>query len=155
MTGKNSKGGIMTKFASLLAVSVFLSGTHGSFADCGQFSVALTNLPSSADTGFQVNGLNSAGRLTGFYFGPAAPAGHAFVFNPGNLVDAGTLGGSFSEGLAINSSGWIAGRSKLIGDDVYHAMAFDGATMFDLGTLGGDNSIAYAINDAGQVAGNS
>src|SRR4051812_46326666 len=126
MIEQNSKGAIMTKLASLLAVSVFLSGTHASLADCGQFPAVLTNLPSSDDTGFQVNGLNSAGKLTGFYFGPAAPAGHAFLFSPGNLVDAGTLGGSFSEGLAINSSGLIAGRSKLNDDATYHAMTFNG-----------------------------
>src|SRR5439155_1580244 len=81
--------------------------------------------PALDDSGFQVDALNSAGRLTGFFCIPGVHAGHAFVYSDGDLVEAGTLGGSFSDGLAINASGWIVGQSDVKDDAASHAFAFD------------------------------
>src|SRR5205085_11493110 len=106
----------MKNFAGVLTVTLLLSGATNSSADCGQLSATLTNLPALNDSGFQVNGLNSAGQLTGFFYIAGVHAGHAFVYGAGNLLDAGTLGGSSSDGYAINGHGWIAGQSQLLVD---------------------------------------
>src|SRR5688572_31755214 len=56
----------------------------------------------------QVNGLNNAGQITGLSFlsddpeDPLSMEVHAFRFSGGVTTDLGTLGGAFSQGLAIN-----------------------------------------------------
>src|SRR5256885_14273097 len=127
----------MKNCVRLLGISLLLFATRNTLADCGQLSATLSTLPAIDGAGFQVNGLNSAGQLTGFYYIAGVHPGHAFVYGAGNLLDVGTLGGSFSDGFGINSSGWIVGQSQMEGDAASHAFAFDGATLFDLGTLGG------------------
>ena len=75
--------------------------------------------------------------------------------------DLGTLGGSSSHALGINSSGQVVGDAHLAGDlHVSHAFrtaansAINPATD-DLGTLGGSSSAAFAINSSGQVVGDA
>src|SRR5258706_14628009 len=68
-----------------------------------------------------------------------AHAGTATVYN------LGTLGGSISQGNAINSNGQVAGSSQAAGSTVYHAFLYSGTAgsggaMADLGTLGGAES---------------
>jgi probable HAF family extracellular repeat protein len=69
-----------------------------------------------------------------------------------SVTDLGTLGGTVTEGLAINSQGWVTGFSQLTGSTDYHAFLYDGS-MHDLGTLGGSQSDGTGINDSGRVAG--
>lgn len=68
------------------------------------------------------------------------------------VTDLGTLGGTESRGLGINSSGHVTGYSYTSSGDK-HAFLYDG-TMHDLGTLGGD-SIGNSISDNGQITGSS
>src|ERR1043166_208479 len=81
-------------------------------------------------------------------------ASEANAAGPYDLIDLGTLGGSFSEARGINRVGQIAGYSTTV-DGFQHAFVWDPTSgLRDLGTLpGGLQSIAHAINDAGQVAG--
>lgn len=82
---------------------------------------------------------------------------HAFRHDTGGFSDLGTLGGSFSYGLAINSAGTIVGHS-LTASPGWQQHAFscgvDGV-MRDLGTLGGEHSQANGINDLGQIVGSA
>ena len=68
------------------------------------------------------------------------------------ITDLGTLGGTSSQGVAINASGQATGSSATA-DEETHAFLWDGTTMQDLGTLGGSDSGGAAINDSGQVTG--
>ena len=52
------------------------------------------------------------------------------------LTDLGTLGGTSSQGVAINASGQATGTS-ITADGETHAFLWDGTTMLDLGTLQG------------------
>src|ERR1043166_449418 len=75
------------------------------------------------------------------------------------IYNLGTLGGSDSEGDAINVGGQVAGSSATAGDLVGHAFRYtdtpgSGGVMADLGTLDhGAVSYGYGINASGQVAG--
>jgi probable HAF family extracellular repeat protein len=52
-----------------------------------------------------------------------------------------TLGGTSSGGNSINDQSWVAGYSRLTGDQARHATLWrNGSTAEDLGTLGGPNS---------------
>lgn len=81
-------------------------------------------------------------------------AGTAGATSSYELIDLGTLGGTFSTSRAINDSGWVVGYS-LLSDGTQHAFLYDGMSMQDLGTLGGTWSEARGINDSGWVAGSS
>jgi probable HAF family extracellular repeat protein len=71
-------------------------------------------------------------------------------------IDLGTLGGSISMAIAVNSSGQIVGMSSMVGYAQNHAFAWQSSTgMVDLGTLGGTYSSAASINAAGQIVGQS
>lgn len=80
----------------------------------------------------------------------------------GEIIDLGTLGGSFSFGNAMNNRGQVIGLALNTVPDQYsmvglgtetHAFIWQNGHMEDLGTLGGPDSWAAAVNERGQVAG--
>ncbi len=80
----------------------------------------------------------------------------------GEIVDLGTLGGSFSFGNAMNNRGQVVGIALNTIPDQYsflglgtetHAFLWKNGHIEDLGTLGGPDSWAAAVNESGQVAG--
>jgi uncharacterized membrane protein len=90
----------------------------------------VTNLGSLGAGGTVAAGINATGEVTGYSFlstlvpTPECPPvygntkktcvehpWHAFLYSNGQMTDLGTLSGDFSEGNAINASGWVAGES--------------------------------------------
>jgi probable HAF family extracellular repeat protein len=69
------------------------------------------------------------------------------------ITNLPTLGGFFSEPLALNASGQIAGIASTPGELQYDAFLLSSNVMTDLGALGGMESEATAVNSLGQVAG--
>ncbi|HEX8816360.1 MAG TPA: DUF3466 family protein [Terriglobales bacterium] len=88
-------------------------------------------------------------------------AEHALLWDNGNIVDLGNLGGkAWNTPMAINNRGQIVGFSDLHGDQDganpnFHAFLWTKENgMQDLGVLEGDAiSEALGINDEGQVVG--
>ena len=79
---------------------------------------------------------------------------HAFIYTNGRSTDLGTLGGTYSEGWGINSSGQAVGHadiSRTLPD--HHAVLYNHGVNVDLGTFGGSRSMANSINDIGQIVG--
>jgi probable HAF family extracellular repeat protein len=94
----------------------------------------------------------------------ALTAKHALLWQNGNVVNLGSLGGvGWNTPMAINSRGDIVGFSDLTGDTStgqlvanFHAFIWtkQSGKMVDLGTLAGDNvSEALDVNDQDQVVG--
>src|SRR5258708_3564379 len=123
---------------------------------CGSGTSTITNLPAPSGYVFQVNALNATGQFTGFFYieGDHPQDAHAFRYDNGVVADLGTLGGSISEGIAINASGQVAGDGFVTGSQ-FHAFTDPSGPLVDLGTLGGYYSSPSAINNAGQIAGGS
>jgi len=71
------------------------------------------------------------------------------------LTDLGSLGGSYSDGIAI-SAGGVTGSSNVSGNTAVHAFQYSVSTgMVDVGTLGGRISFGHGISQSGFVTGNS
>src|ERR1044072_7923805 len=68
-----------------------------------------------------------------------------------------SLGGSNSRGSSINNRSWIAGFSRLTGNQNRHATLWRNDSLFDLGTLGGsekNSSVVWPVkNNRGFIAG--
>lgn len=121
-----------------------------------------------ANSGRESNGLaiNSAGDVTGFFstgtcspsmgFSPSCLAPfHAFVYQGSDLVDIGTLGGTYSEGTGINDSNEIAGVSSVTGSNLNHLFLYAKGHMSDLGTVAGQSFFNAEINNRGEIVGSA
>jgi probable HAF family extracellular repeat protein len=86
-----------------------------------------------------------------------APTAHGLLWNGGNPINLGNLGGSLNTNpFAINDLTQVTGTSDVAGDLTSHAFLWQNGTMQDLGTLPGDYySVGYSINDVGQIVGQS
>src|ERR1043166_8075307 len=135
--------------------SIVLFLAHSNARLCGQSVSVIVPLPSLGGSVMEVNGLNSAGQITGFAYTTGDLAAHAFFYSDGIMNDLGTLGGAISQAFALNSAGQVVGQADLSGFNQTHAFLSSGTNLFDLGTLGGSYSSGLFVNDAGQVAGRS
>jgi probable HAF family extracellular repeat protein len=97
--------------------------------------------------------INNKGQIVGLAFIDGVASGPV-LWDNGEIIPLGTLGGELGDAARINNHGEIAGSSDLA-DGTYHAFLYSDGSMMDLGTLGGRNSSAYGLNDRGQVVGYS
>lgn len=103
--------------------------------------------------------INNLGQITGISFTgreflptPTVPFDEAFLYENGQMIGIGGLGGQVSYGYAINDLGQIVGQSSLPNQEL-HAFVWDKAGgMRDLGTPG-LQSIATHINNQGVIVG--
>lgn len=88
--------------------------------------------------------INNAGQIV------VRSSNHTFVLSGGGYTDIGSLGGSLTDGYAINDPGQIVGISALDrpAGGVAHAFLYSGGMMQDLGNLD-----PTAINGNGEVVG--
>src|SRR5215472_8266845 len=73
----------------------------------------------------------------------------AFEWSNGTMTDLGTLGGNYSQGVAINGSGEVVGSSAGKSSGTGGAFLSNGHGMHQLSPP----AVAYGINDSGQVVG--
>src|SRR6185436_9643362 len=128
---------------------------------------AMYNLGTLGGTNSYGYGVNTTGQVTGASDRTGDSKTHTFLWKPsapngtsGTMFNLGSLGGTESNGGAINASGQVSGSSLTNGDAAYHAFLWKPTTpngtsgaMHDLLTLGGTESYGGTINANGQVAG--
>src|SRR6266496_4615242 len=69
-----------------------------------------------------------------------------------HVSNLNTLGGTNSRGNSINNQSWVAGYSRLAGNQSRHATLWRDGSLLDLGTLGGPNgSVTWNVKDTGGV----
>ncbi|NOU14538.1 MAG: hypothetical protein HOO92_11365, partial [Methylococcaceae bacterium] len=84
------------------------------------------------------------------------PVGVTLAAPAYTVTDLGTLGGTYSNGAALNEAGQIVGHSHLLTNTPLHAFLWqEGVGLEDLGTLGGSHALASGINNFGQIVGHS
>jgi len=97
--------------------------------------------------GSSANGINIHDQFVGAIFSMAT------LFDHGEQIPLGTLGGSFSEASAINDAGEVTGWGAIPIDQGIHAFRWRDGAMTDLGTLGGEQSRGDAIAANGDIVG--
>ncbi len=101
--------------------------------------------------GFQVQALNDDGLIVGWKtneLGFQRP----LLWENGQLIDLGTLGGTSGQAFDVNSKRQIAGTAQDASFDG-RPVVWQGGTIVDLGTLGGTDGRSFGINEKGQVVG--
>jgi probable HAF family extracellular repeat protein len=115
------------------------------------------------------NYINDRGQVAGGSFAnsvinPATgrPTTHPFLWEHGEMMDLGTVGGSFANPEGINNQGEVVGEVTLPGDPgcngspdncEFRAFVWERDSLKDIGTLGGSQASALGVNDSGEVVG--
>ncbi len=106
-----------------------------------------------------VMGVSENGVIDPVFEGPQQIA---VVWNDGQIMSLGTLGGGLSYGNAMNNQGNVVGITTNTTPDPFsflgagtqtRAFLWRDGVMLDLGTLGGPDGWAASVNERGQVAG--
>ncbi len=105
--------------------------------------------------------MNESGQVTGFSYTNSIPDPETgiptidpFLWENGQMIDIGTLGGVFGFATGLNNRGQVAGSSNVTRDgSIVHAFLWERGSLVDLGTFGGDFSNAFWIDDSGEVVG--
>ncbi len=106
--------------------------------------------------------INNNGQLAGSSYTPGAwGQQHATMWDGTRAIDLGTLGGTYSVGRGINSTGFVVGNSEIRDQSGSHAFVWDGHHMLDLNTLINSEAVdagwvlgnANGINDQGSIIG--
>ena len=137
-TGINDAGHVVGNALSTLDFMI-----HG-FVWTGTADTRPKMLP---DPGSSANAINRHDQVVGAIFSAG------MLFERGRKTPLGTLGGSWSEGVALNDVGEVTGWAALPGDGQAHAFVWRDGSMTDLGTLGGWQSRGAAIDRHGNVVG--
>jgi len=109
--------------------------------------------PPSVTRSFAVS-ISDNGYITGEY-ADSQDWDRAFLHDGSSFIDLGTLGGPWSRGRGVNTSGEVAGTSRTALDPNSRAFLFRDGTMINLGTLGGYFSTGQGINGKGEVTGSA
>jgi len=100
-----------------------------------------------ATQGSSANGINNHNQFVGAVFSMG------MLFDHGEQIPLGTLGGSHSEAAAINDAGEVTGWAAIPQDQGIYAFRWREGTMTNLGTLGGSQSRGDAIGANGDIVG--
>jgi probable HAF family extracellular repeat protein len=120
----------------------------------GWSSMALWISNSGLIDGTSQNGLIDP--LTGI------PETRAILWEDGQIIDLGTLGGNESFSIGVNNRGQVVGGATNTVSDPFsglgtqvRAFLWEDGIMRDLGTLGGPDATSYVVNESGHATGAS
>jgi len=159
----------LTLAATVSTVAALAAGLTGALAAPAAAATAYTITDLGSLGGGVTHGLaiNASGQVTGDsissqlvqvpcpvqqYGGPKkcfTNPDDAFVWSNGTMTDLGTLGGTFSQGVAINGSGEVVGTSSGKSPGFGGAFLSNGHGMHQLSAP----AVAHGINDSGQIVG--
>jgi probable HAF family extracellular repeat protein len=148
--------------AGLLTLSLFASLPALVSAQAQQRTYTYVDLGSLADPPSEHTsaawGINRAGQVIGASETDVFGAAHAFLWQDGQLIDLGAIGGgtfAASAAYGLNNRGHIVGQTTVSSSEPPHAFFYRNGVMMDLGTGFGPGSFsrAWDINQNRQIVG--
>jgi probable HAF family extracellular repeat protein len=152
ITATNNDGAFVGWHGPANTRLAFLSRGPGQFTELGTLG-GERSLAQAVNNSGQIVGVAETG-ATPAELAAGAAAEEAFLYENGQMIGIGTLGGATSVARAINEQGTIVGDSTLqIGNGEFHVFVYDSVGgMRDIGQPG-FNSVAHDVNDFGVVVG--
>ena len=130
-----------------LTLALLLGGSSIAVADVLYNVTDLGTLGNNFNSSY-VTGINSAGQLVGVSYVSSGLGAYPFLYANGQMINLGTLGGTYGSAAAINNIGQVTGGSKT-SSGALQAFLYSHGQMTSLST---SFSSGVGINDAGQVA---
>lgn len=146
----------ITITASALLHVLFYPGTGWAQVESIRYPFSLVRLPALGGDSGSVVASNLRGRFVGAAYLGGNHEQHATLWDRRGAHDLGTLGGRWSEAVAINSRDWTVGwscREPNKDRTQHYPVLWREGRMIALGTLGDDYGEATAINESGQIVG--
>src|SRR3989442_1451639 len=126
---------IMTKYRTTNCIIVLSALALPVTTAAHAASYTVTDLGTLGGTESFGSGLSAGGQVAGASYTTGDSPTHAFLWKPstpngtsGSMYDLGTLGGTESNGISINTNGQVAGSSLKNGDSAYRAFLWKPST---------------------------
>lgn len=113
--------------------------------------IQVVDYPGATNT--QINGMNDAGDVVGFYVDSAQKT-HGFVLKQGKFTSFDFEGATATQGRAINNSGDIAGLYTH-DDGLQHSFLYSGGTFTRIDVPNANYTGAFGLNESGEVVGHT
>lgn len=104
--------------------------------------------------------INNSGQIAGSSYiddnpnpDTGIPTLNPFLWQNGQMLDLGSLGGTLGFVYHMNNHGQVIGESFLAGNVESHPFLWTNGAFKDLGSLGGSNAAGNWINEKGEVVG--
>lgn len=110
-----------------------------------------TQLDANGNQILSASGINNHQQVAGTLTAPDGTR-RGYIYQGGNYLVLGTLGGANSDAYEINDRGQVLGSAQTSQGDT-HPFLYEAGTMTDLTTLDGWRGWPTGINDAGQIIG--
>jgi probable HAF family extracellular repeat protein len=136
---------------TVIGYSYFDNGPQRAWVWQNGVTTWLPALPSTFIASAAALAINDQGAVAGL--SNTASATHAVLWENGLPLDLGTLGGTYSYGLAINNKTQVVGWAETVPGQIADAYVWQNGIMTDLNPAGATGSTAFGINDRSQIVG--
>jgi probable HAF family extracellular repeat protein len=119
----------------------------------GEAHVTFTTIDVPGAMGTSVNGINTAGEMTGYYYTSTTASDIGFTYLGGSFNFFSYPGGSSTQAYGINDSGIVSGTAFTHQDTETVGFTYNGTDFTTVAERGVADTVVYGINNDGDLVG--